>query len=82
MLARAAAGAAPVMDPCGVAGGHPPPNGAFGGLYVNTSHAKLGDFGSVVLPRADSGTKWKAGSTVEVAIGGKVIKCPSLLIRS
>ena len=62
-----APGAAPVMDPCGVAGGHRPPSGAFGGIYVNTSHAKLGDFGSKTLPPAPSGTSWKAGSVVEVS---------------
>eukprot|EP01051_Picozoa_sp_SAG22_P017239 SAG22_NODE_2612_length_2381_cov_2.086766_3_plen_244_part_00 len=37
-----APGAAPVLDACGVAGGHQPPNGRFGGIYVNTTHAKLG----------------------------------------
>eukprot|EP01047_Picozoa_sp_COSAG01_P003932 COSAG01_NODE_123_length_25210_cov_348.799434_17_plen_180_part_00 len=62
-----APGAAPVMDVCGVAGGHRPPNGAFGGSFVNTSHAKLGDAGSKVLPPMPSGTVWKAGSNVEVS---------------
>ena len=62
-----AAGAAPVIDACGVAGGHRPPDGAFGGIYVNTTHAKLGDLGSEVLPAMPSGTTWKAGSTVEVS---------------
>jgi hypothetical protein len=56
-----------VIDACGVAGGHRPPDGAFGGIYVNTTHAKLGDLGSEVLPAMPSGTAWKAGSTVEVS---------------
>ena len=34
-----APGAAPVFDSCGMAGGHKPPDGGFGGIYVNTSHA-------------------------------------------
>ena len=50
-----AAGAAPVIDACGVAGGHRPPDGAFGGIYVNTTHAKLGDLGSEVLPATPFG---------------------------
>lgn len=50
-----------------MAGGHHPPNGGFGGIYVNTTHAKLGDRGSEVLPPAPSGTVWKAGSVVEVS---------------
>jgi hypothetical protein len=61
-----APGAAPVMDPCGVAGGHKPPNGLFGGIYVNTTHASLGDLGSHVLKPLPSGVSWKAGSAVEV----------------
>ena len=35
------AGAAPVFDSCGMAGGHKPPQGGFGGIYVNTTHAKV-----------------------------------------
>jgi len=54
------------MDSCGVAGGHQPPNGGFGGIYVNTSHAKLGDFGSKVLPKTPTGVVWKAGNDYEV----------------
>ena len=46
---------------CGVAGGHRPPNGAFGGIYRNTSHAKLGDAGSKVLPPMPTGIKWTRG---------------------
>ena len=52
-----------------MAAGHPPPTPTlnFGGIYVNTSHAKVGDKGSEVLPRAPSGTTWTAGTTVEVS---------------
>ena len=35
--------------------------------YSNTSHAKQGDMGSVVLPARDTGVVWKAGEVVEVA---------------
>jgi len=47
-----------VFDSCGVAGGHKPPEGSFGGIYVNTSHAKLGDLGSKVLPKTPTGVEW------------------------
>ena len=59
-------GSAPVFDSCGVAGGHRPPDGPFGGIYVNTTHAKLGDYGSEVLPQLSSGTSWRPGDVVEV----------------
>lgn len=64
-----APGAAPVFDSCGMAAGHPPPVPKlnFGGLYVNTSHAKVGDRGSKVLPKAPSGTVWSAGTSYEVS---------------
>jgi len=62
-----APGMAPVYDSCGMAGGHKPPQGGFGGIYVNTSHAKLGDLGSKVLPRAPSNTTWLAGNSYEVS---------------
>ena len=61
-----APGAAPVMDSCGVAGGHQPPQGYFGGIYVNTSHAHIGDYGTQVLPKMPSGVEWKAGVDYEV----------------
>lgn len=60
-------GNAPVFDSCGMAGGHLPPNGGFGGIYVNTSNAKLGDRGTEVLPPMPTDTVWRAGSVVEVA---------------
>jgi len=62
-----APGAAPVFDSCGVASGHQPPEGSFGGIYVNTEHAKIGDFGSKVLPKMPSGAEWKAGMDYEVS---------------
>ena len=37
------------------------------GIYFNTSHANLGDYGSEVLPVMPSGTVWQAGSTVPVS---------------
>jgi hypothetical protein len=52
---------------CGAADDwHKPPDGGFGGIYVNTTHAKLGDSGSKVLPKTASGATWKAGLAYEV----------------
>jgi len=62
-------GSAPVFDSCGLAGGHPPPackDSCFGGLYVNTSHASLGDAGSA-LPRMPAQAVWRAGELVNVS---------------
>lgn len=59
-----APGHAPTWDPCGRASGSfqaTPGKGEF----TNTTYAKLGDLGSQVLPRYDTGTVWAAGSTVE-----------------
>jgi len=63
-----APGSAPVFDSCGMAAGHPPPTPKqnFGGLYVNTTHAKVGDKGTEVLPKAPSGTVWTVGTAYEV----------------
>lgn len=63
-----APGFAPVIDPCGTAGGRVPGqgDGGFGAQYQNTTHAKVGDLGSA-LPPAPSGVTWNAGATVEVA---------------
>jgi len=36
-------------------------------VYVNTTHAKLGDYGSKVLPKQPSGVVWRAGTAVEVS---------------
>jgi hypothetical protein len=49
-----------------MAGGHKPPDGGFGGIYVNTSHAKLGDAGSESLPKTGAGPTWSAGMSYEV----------------
>ena len=51
-----------------MAGGHLPPTPKmnFGGAYVNTTHAKVGDKGTEVLPPAPSGTVWSAGMSYEV----------------
>jgi hypothetical protein len=56
------------MDPCGQAGGTLPKyaGGGADAVFTNTSIAKMGQLGSRVLPYAPSGTKWVAGSTVEV----------------
>ena len=35
--------------------------------YMNTTHAKQGDKGSVVLPETPTGTVWVADSLVEVS---------------
>lgn len=61
-------GSAPVIDPCGSAGGRLPGqgDGGFGAQYTNTTHAKVGDRGSK-LPHTPSGVTWKAGRDYEVA---------------
>lgn len=66
-------GAAPVADPCGMAGGTTPqlqPGGG-GDAVFTTVHspkynATMGDLGTKVLPYAPSGTRWLVGSKVEV----------------
>ena len=53
-----------MYDPCGRASGSykaTPGKGEF----TNTTYAKLGDLGSQVLPKYDTGTVWEAGSIVE-----------------
>ena len=46
-----------------MAAGHPPPTPKlnFGGIYVNTSNAKVGDRGSEVLKPAPSGSECSNG---------------------
>lgn len=63
-----APGAAPVVDSCGQAGGTlwKYRGGGADAVFTNTSIAKMGQHGSKVLPYAPSGTKWMAGSSVEV----------------
>jgi len=62
-------GSAAVFESCGLAGGRTKQqgDGGFGAGYINTTHAKQGDAGSLVLPETPTGTVWKAGSKVEVA---------------
>lgn len=62
-------GVAPVLDPCGVAGGYTKYMESahiYGIHYTNTTHAKHGDRGSL-LPRRDTGIVWTAGDVVEVS---------------
>lgn len=67
-----APGVAPVIDPCGVAGGRLPGQGTgtAGADYVDTPHAKLADPGSKLPPFPTLPSErpvWTAGSSVEVA---------------
>jgi len=75
-----APGSAPVVDPCGQAGGkylQTPMGGAsmFGTVTINgtrgTQTLKMGDMGSKVLPPTDKSKvpNWKVGSTPRVAWG-------------
>ena len=63
-----APGFAPVIDSCGTAGGRLPGegDGGYGASYQNTTHAKVGDYGSK-LPKLPASVSWKAGSVVDVA---------------
>jgi len=65
-----APGFAPVVDPCGQAGGRYP-NVYVGGEsdYTNTSLSRMGDLGSVVLPRMEPQALWAAGGRAEVMWG-------------
>ena len=65
-----APGFAPVVDACGQAGGRYP-NTYVGGesLYTNTSLSRMGDLGSVVLPKMAPQATWRAGGTAEVMWG-------------
>jgi len=59
-----APGHAPVYDACGRASGSYQATPGKG-EYTDTKYAKLGDLGSEVLPKYDTGTVWRRGSTVE-----------------
>merc|ERR1711977_535144 len=64
-----APGHAPVVDPCGQAGGKYPSQKIGGdSVYYNTSNAGMGMMGSM-LPPSPNRTLWKAGTYVEVAWG-------------
>ena len=60
-------GSAPMVDPCGSAGGRIPGQGtgAAGAQYRNTSLTKEGDLGSK-LPAMPSQATWEAGASYEV----------------
>ena len=64
---------APVFDPCGKAGGGYPDGGKSPGpgaaMFTNTTNAKFGDLGSVVLKPMPSQATWHAGSVVETMWG-------------
>lgn len=66
-----APGFAPVDDPCGRAGGTTWEHrgGGADAVFTNTSLAAFGDLGSEVLPYSPSGTKYWAGSWVQVGWG-------------
>ena len=66
-----APGTAPVVDPCGQAGGKYPQTPMGGdSVFFTTNLSKMGDLGSRVLPPTSGPLpKWKAGSDVEVAWG-------------
>lgn len=59
-------GLAPVVDPCGMAGGSPVPmyNGA---EYTPTKYGKQGDLGSQVLAPRPTGITWQAGGFANVS---------------
>lgn len=61
-------GSAAVLDACGIAGGRVPGQGpgGYGAQYVNTTHALLGDRGTM-LPSIPSSVVWKSGSVQEVS---------------
>jgi hypothetical protein len=77
-----APGKAPVLDPCGVAGGTP--QASFNAAEYNTTKfAQQGDYGTVVLQRRPTGTVWRRGSEVTVRFqltanhGGGVRRTPA-----
>ena len=67
-----------------MAAGHPPPTPKlnFGGIYVNTSNAKVGDRGSEVLKPAPSNTVWSAGESYEVSWTIEANQCAPPFARS
>ena len=58
-----APGAAPIFDACGRAGGAAGPTPGHG-EFTNTTYAKFGDLGSVVLPKQFSGAVWQASTVL------------------
>lgn len=65
-----APGFAPVVDPCGQAGGRYPQTPVGGDSeYATTTFATMGDLGTKKLPEGPSMASWKAGSSVVVSWG-------------
>jgi len=65
-----APGFAPVVDPCGQAGGKYKQTPMGGDSeYTTTKFATMGDLGTKVLPEGPSMASWKAGSSVVVSWG-------------
>ena len=61
---------APVFDPCGKAGGgYPGELGPGAAGFINTTNAKHGDLGSVVLKPMPSQATWQAGAEAEIVWG-------------
>ena len=58
-------------QPCGRAGGAAGPTPGHG-EFTNTTFAKFGDLGSVVLPKQFSGAVWPAGSVQETVSAATV----------
>ena len=75
-----APGHAPIYDPCGRASGGPHATSGKG-EFTNTTYAKLGDLGSRVLPKYDTGTVWEAGSTVETMTSFRAVHGGSQALR-
>ena len=64
-----APGAAPVVDPCGQAGGKYKETKVGGdSIFSTTQFATMGDMGSTVL-KGPPAAEWKAGSAVQVSWG-------------
>ena len=81
-----APGSAPIVDACGMAGGahhgwgpHP---GAGASTFHNSSIAKMGDMGSVVLKQGPSEATWTAGTTATVSWGIRANHGPSRFSRT
>lgn len=72
-----------MFDSCGRAGGHLPPalsgKASFGGVYITTAHATLGDDGSRTLKPKPSGATWAPGKSYEVtwAVQANHVKDPA-----
>ncbi len=63
-----APGFAPVVDPCGMAGGrHETDPGGGDADFEVVPWAKMGDLGSEVLAKGPAVAHWHAGDTVEVS---------------